>query len=424
MRCKYCHEPIAAKQKFCHHCGKKQQKRLSKGLIIASVIVVVALFVLGSATNFIAGLLPQLQQTSNTEPERETTPLDEQTRVELIETALTSVYTIYTNHQQGSAFLYDEHGHVITNAHVVEGSYYATVKSQAGFEFRGKIIGYSNEIDVALVHVPELAGQQPFPIEKEHAAKIGQEVIALGSPLGLENTATVGYITGTDRNFHIPPHTFTNVYQISAVLEPGNSGGPLLAVQDKKFIAINTAKLLDADHIAFSIPTYQVVDLIEDWIANPLTESELAALYYDESGKLFYDWLWSFYQDYYFDGGTFTDDESYHEWYFYDDDDFDYEYEPLWPNYDEYDWERDWNDADYEDEWDTEDDAYDWESDKDDWQIDDDTWEVDDDWEYDDDWDYDTDWELENYDWETEWTDDDPSDIQQQNEAEQKNYQS
>lgn len=114
-------------------------------------------------------MLSQLQQTSNIKSESETS-LDEQTHVELIETALASVYTMYTNQQQGLAFLYDEHGHVITNAHVVEGSYYATVRSKAGFEYRGKVIGYPNEIDVALVHVPELAEEQPFPIEKEHAA--------------------------------------------------------------------------------------------------------------------------------------------------------------------------------------------------------------------------------------------------------------
>lgn len=363
--------------------------------------------------------MPLLQNTALNIADK--LPNSELERAFLIETALQSVYTVYSEFHQGSAFLYDEFGHVVTNAHVVEGSFQVTVTSKDGKEYEGKVIGYSNVTDVALIHVPELVGQIPFPIEKEASAHIGEEVIALGSPLGIENTATVGYLTGKDRNFNIPPHTFENVYQISAQLEPGNSGGPLLSISDKKFIAINSAKHLDAEKVAFSIPIYQVVSLIEEWIKHPLSENELANLFYDDSGNLYYQWLWTLYEEFYFDGGTFTEDEDYHDWYydnFYDyyDSDYDFNLEKYYLELyesDDSDDDHSTDDWDYEDEYyddhhlDFEDDEYDG-RDSDEWEYDDyDADFLEDDdyyWEYDDD-DVD-DFESydieESYDWESD----------------------
>src|SRR5699024_9334729 len=120
---------------------------------------------------------------------------------------------------------------------------------------------------------------------------IGEEVIALGTPLGLENTATFGYLTGVNRTFNIPPHTFTNVYQISAPIEPGNSGGPLISIDSEKIIAINSAKSINSENIAFSIPIHQIVPLIDEWIASPLSKSEITALFYNEDGNYHYDFL-------------------------------------------------------------------------------------------------------------------------------------
>src|SRR5699024_3190025 len=113
----------------------------------------------------------------------------------------------------------------------------------------------------------------------------------------------------------IPTSTFTyeNIYQISAPIEPGNSGGPLVSIQDEKIIAINSAKSLLADGIGFSIPVYQVTGLIDSWIENPMSEDEIYALFYNEYGDYYFDYLWSFYDEFYFDGGDFTDDEEYYD---------------------------------------------------------------------------------------------------------------
>src|SRR5699024_8695788 len=150
-----------------------------------------------------------------------------------------------------------------------------------------------------VISVPELRNMKPFPLEKKLENKVGEEVMALGSPLGLANTATFGYLTGVDRTFNIPPHTFTNVYQISAPIEPGNSGGPLVSIDHEKIIGINSAKSIELDNIAYSIPLHQVVPLIDKWIASPLNESEISNLFYDDNGNYYYDYLWTLFDDYY-----------------------------------------------------------------------------------------------------------------------------
>ena len=100
----------------------------------------------------------------------------------------------------------------MTNAHVVEGSLDALVRTSEGDEYEGKVSGYSNEIDVALLFANELVGEQPFPLNKTAYHDVGEPVIALGSLLGYRNTVTFGHITETNCTFHIFPHTFNNVY--------------------------------------------------------------------------------------------------------------------------------------------------------------------------------------------------------------------
>src|SRR5699024_924702 len=282
-------------------------------------------------------------------------------KVEIVDVAQQTVFTVYTQDSQGSAFLYDEAGSIITNAHVVEGSLTALIKAGDGKEYMGNVIGYSNEIDIALISVPELSGLTPFPLEKEDASKVGEEVIALGTPLGFENTATFGFLTGINRTFNIPPHTFTNVYQISAPIEPGNSGGPLVSIDREKIIGINSAKSIEAENIAFSIPLHQVVSLIDKWIKSPLSEADITALFYDEDGNYYYDFLWTLFDDYYFDDGHFTDDDDHHNYWLYDDD------LDSWEQYDNdnsyYDWEEyddsyyEWN-IDYWEYWEDEDEEW------------------------------------------------------------------
>ena len=106
---------------------------------------------------------------------------------------------------------------------MVEGSKEVTVRTLNHEEYQGTVIGIGEETDVAVVRVPGLQKLTPLTIAKSKA-ETGDEVLALGSPLGLENTVTTGIISGVGRSFEIPPYIYSNLYQISAPITHGNSG--------------------------------------------------------------------------------------------------------------------------------------------------------------------------------------------------------
>lgn len=173
----------------------------------------------------------------------------------------------------GSGFLYNKKGDVITNAHVVAGASSVTVKLANTSAYSGQVIGFSKDFDVALVRVPELSGVDPVKINESEQLQVGDEIVALGSPLGLQNTATTGIISGIGRNFDIDEYHYKNVYQISAPITHGNSGGPLLSKKDGRVVGINAAGT-ETGNIGFSIPINNVLDMIKGWSENPSIEKE------------------------------------------------------------------------------------------------------------------------------------------------------
>ncbi|WP_235728233.1 S1C family serine protease [Metabacillus indicus] len=225
---------------------------------------------------------------------------------EIIQDAQPKVFTIFSDYSQGSGFLINGSGDILTNAHVVEGSLDVTVRSSQGEELTGSVIGYSNEVDIAVIRVAGLSGQEPLELELGEPSKLGDEVIALGSPKGYENTATLGNISGVGRTFYIPPHEYEGIYQISAPIAPGSSGGPLLDKNTEKAIAINSARDNQEVNIGFSIPIYKVMNQITDWVNQPMTAEEVAALFYTVDGLYFYQDLYD--NEYYFDGGEYSEE--------------------------------------------------------------------------------------------------------------------
>ncbi|NGZ75089.1 S1C family serine protease [Saccharibacillus alkalitolerans] len=168
----------------------------------------------------------------------------------------------------GSGFLYNEKGDIITNAHVVEGARKVKVKTADARTLDGEVIGAGTDTDVAVVRVPELAGETPLNMaEKE--GEVGDEVLALGSPLGLQNTVTTGIISGTGRDLTIDPYVYSNLYQISAPIAPGNSGGPLVDAKTGSVLGINSAKVTEENSIGFSIPVAEMIDTARGWSKNP-----------------------------------------------------------------------------------------------------------------------------------------------------------
>lgn len=169
----------------------------------------------------------------------------------------------------GSGFLYNEKGDVVTNAHVVAGEDEVLVVTADSNELTGKVIGISQDIDIALVRVDGLKDKQPLKVSEDKKVEIGDEVLALGSPLGLDQTVTTGIISGLDRDFELGPYRYEGIYQISAPIAPGNSGGPLVLQETGEVIGINSAGA-DIGVIGFSIPMSNVVHILDQWSDSPM----------------------------------------------------------------------------------------------------------------------------------------------------------
>ncbi|MCR2807066.1 S1C family serine protease [Paenibacillus soyae] len=171
---------------------------------------------------------------------------------------------------QGSGFLYNMNGDLLTNAHVVAGVRHVKVKTSDARILEGEVIGISTDTDVAVVRVKELEGTQPLPIARYEKGEVGDDVLAVGSPLGFQNTITTGIISGVDRSFQIEPYSYKGLYQISAPIAPGNSGGPLVDLATGAVLGINSAGLEEGT-IGFSIPLPSVLAMAEGWSKRPMT---------------------------------------------------------------------------------------------------------------------------------------------------------
>lgn len=167
----------------------------------------------------------------------------------------------------GSGFLYNNRGDIITNAHVIEDASVVEVTLSTTETYPAAIVGMSKEKDIAVIRVPQLINQRPMSIDTTQSIDIGTDILALGSPLGYQNSVSVGIISGTNRSFDIDGYSYEEVYQISSNITHGNSGGPLIDQTTGKVIGINSAGISDTD-IGFSIPIKDVIDDVTDWSAN------------------------------------------------------------------------------------------------------------------------------------------------------------
>lgn len=123
----------------------------------------------------------------------------------------------------GSGFILSSDGYIMTNAHVVDGADALVVTLVDKREFRGKVIGKDKRTDVAVVKI-EAENLQPVQIGKVEQLKVGQWVVAIGSPFGLENTVTAGIVSAKQRD----TGNYLPFIQTDVAINPGNSGGPLI----------------------------------------------------------------------------------------------------------------------------------------------------------------------------------------------------
>ncbi len=157
---------------------------------------------------------------------------------------------------QGSGFIISERGDILTNAHVVEGTDKVSVKLKDGRSFEGYVEGIDEITDLAVVRI-DTAGE-PLPVAQlgnSDEVAVGDWAIAVGNPLGLDNTVTLGIVSTLKRSSTAVgiPDKRIDFIQTDAAINPGNSGGPLLNARGE-VIGINTAIRADAMGIGFAIP--------------------------------------------------------------------------------------------------------------------------------------------------------------------------
>jgi len=153
----------------------------------------------------------------------------------------------------GSGFIINSNGYIVTNNHVVDGATQITVKLSDGREIPGKVVGRDAKTDIALLKV-EATGLAVIPLGDSSASQVGEPVMAIGNPFGLEQTVTTGIVSATGRAIGAGP--YDDFIQTDASINPGNSGGPLINARGEA-IGINTAIFSQSGGsvgIGFAIP--------------------------------------------------------------------------------------------------------------------------------------------------------------------------
>jgi S1-C subfamily serine protease len=223
----------------------------TKRSILALVVLVFAMLACQSVS-----LQPQ-QPVAVSEPVLPVAPIDSNAvnpaaeqdgLVALFESVSPGTVAIITDQGQGSGFVYDGQGNVVTNYHVIEGATTVEVRFTSGYMAYGTVVGTDLDSDLAIIKVDAPAGElHPLPLGDSTLLKVGQTVVAIGNPFGLNSSMTVGIVSALGRTLdsaHETPDgalfTAGDIIQTDAAINPGNSGGPLFNINGE-VIGINRA---------------------------------------------------------------------------------------------------------------------------------------------------------------------------------------
>ncbi len=175
----------------------------------------------------------------------------------------------------GSGFVWDSDGHIVTNFHVVQDADRASVTLNDGNTYPATVVGVEPNKDLAVLHIDAPAAKLlPIPVGQSANLRVGQKVLAIGNPFGLDQTLTTGVISGLGREIKsVTQRPITGVIQTDASINPGNSGGPLLD-SSGRLIGINTAIYSPSGAnagIGFAVP----VDTINSIVPQLITSGKI-----------------------------------------------------------------------------------------------------------------------------------------------------
>jgi serine protease Do len=170
----------------------------------------------------------------------------------------------------GTGFVVDRNGYILTNYHVVENADRIKVKLEGDdAEYRGRVVGFDKETDLAVLKVEAKRPLSPVQIGNSDGVEVGDWVIAIGSPFGLQATVTAGIVSAERTSRDLPGvNSFQNFLQTDAAINPGNSGGPLLNIRGE-VIGVNTMIATRGgsyEGIGFALPSNVAVKVYNDII--------------------------------------------------------------------------------------------------------------------------------------------------------------
>jgi putative serine protease PepD len=192
-----------------------------------------------------------------------------------------------TSQAEGTGFVYDTAGHILTNQHVISGATSVKVKLHDGSTYTATVVGSDPSTDIAVLEIDAPASAlHPLALGDSSAVKVGDGVVAIGNPFGLDDTVTTGIVSALNREITAPDNSpIEGAIQTDAAINHGNSGGPLFDLQGK-VIGITSQIESDSggnDGVGFAIPSNLVKSIATQLIQNgsvqhPLLGVEVATL--------------------------------------------------------------------------------------------------------------------------------------------------
>lgn len=185
----------------------------------------------------------------------------------------------------GSGFIFDGRGYILTNNHVIDGADNIKVTLSDGRKFKAKLVGADPYTDLAVIKI----NGKNLPVAKlgdSSKLQIGEWAIAIGNPLGIQNTVTLGIISAVDRTIPRPngQGVMRHLIQTDAAINPGNSGGPLVNIKGE-VIGVNTAIIASAQGIGFAVAINTAKGIINDLIKEGKVERAYLGVYIQDLTK-------------------------------------------------------------------------------------------------------------------------------------------